>query len=213
MTKSIPLLSSLPMCHAQRHGYIWLVCEAGHVIILHFWNIIVVGKWQMESLEMWRFVCHRVKSPALFIFQKKIELSTSGSEVPDAHRTNCLKTALHKRWQPRLNSKPSAGSRLLLKCDGTRAETWFRLCSQTDKYISFGLVRASVQSTAGSRGVHISGSNAGYTMFRRSVKGTGYTLHSKFSLSLPFPCVTVCHHFSTGVYIYPPDEGSVYFEL
>ena len=37
--------------------------------------------------------------------------------------------------------------------------------------------RASVQSTAGSRGVCISGSNAGYTMFRGSVKGTDYPLH------------------------------------
>ena len=36
---------------------------------------------------------------------------------------------------------------------------------------------ASVQSTAGSRGVRISGSNAGYTMFRGGVKGTGYPLH------------------------------------
>ena len=35
----------------------------------------------------------------------------------------------------------------------------------------------AVQSTAGSRGVRISGSNAGYTMFRGSVKGTGYPLH------------------------------------
>jgi len=36
---------------------------------------------------------------------------------------------------------------------------------------------ASVQSTTGSRGVRISGSNAGYTMFRGSVKSTGYPLH------------------------------------
>jgi len=36
---------------------------------------------------------------------------------------------------------------------------------------------ASVQSTTGSRGVRISGINAGYTMFRGSVKGTGYPLH------------------------------------
>jgi len=59
---------------------------------------------------------------------------------------------------------------------------------------------ASVQSTAGSRGVHISGSNAGYTTFRGSVKSTGYPLHSPASLSLPLPCVTVCHHISAGVY-------------
>jgi len=32
---------------------------------------------------------------------------------------------------------------------------------------------ASVQSSTGSRGVRISGSNAGYAMFRVSVKGTG----------------------------------------
>ena len=39
------------------------------------------------------------------------------------------------------------------------------------------------------------------TMFRGSVKGTGYPLHSPVSLSLPLPCVTVCHHISTGVYL------------
>ena len=58
---------------------------------------------------------------------------------------------------------------------------------------------ASVQSTAGSRGVHISGSNAGYCMFRGIVKGTGYTVHSTASPSLPLSLVTVCHHISTGV--------------
>ena len=58
---------------------------------------------------------------------------------------------------------------------------------------------ASVQSTTGSRGVRISGSNAGYTMFRGSVKSTGYLLHPPVSPSLPLPCVTVCHHISTGV--------------
>ena len=36
---------------------------------------------------------------------------------------------------------------------------------------------SSVQSTTGSYGVRISGSNAGYTMFRGSVKSTGYPLH------------------------------------
>jgi hypothetical protein len=46
---------------------------------------------------------------------------------------------------------------------------------------------ASVQSTTGSRGVHISVSNAVYTMFRGSVKSTGYPLHSPVSPSLPPP--------------------------
>jgi len=51
---------------------------------------------------------------------------------------------------------------------------------------------ASVQSTTGSRVVRISGTNAGFTMFRGSVKRTGYPLHLSVSPSLPLPCVTVC---------------------
>ena len=85
-----------------------------------------------------------------------------------------------------------------MKCDGTRAETRFRLSAKrTSPFKSAG---ASVQSTTGSRGVRISGSNAGYTTFRGSVKGTDYPLHSPVSPSLPLPCVTVCHHISSGVY-------------
>jgi hypothetical protein len=68
---------------------------------------------------------------------------------------------------------------------------------------------ASVQSTTDSRGVRISGNNAGYTTFRGSVKSTGYPLHSPVSPSIPLPCVTVCHHISTGLYIYSTAGGSV----
>ena len=88
--------------------------------------------------------------------------------------------------------------RLRLKCDGTRAETRFRLSAeQTSPFKSAG---ESFQSTTGSRCVRITGSNAGYTMFRGSVKGTGYPIHSPVSPSLPLPWVTVCHHISTGLY-------------
>jgi hypothetical protein len=70
-----------------------------------------------------------------------------------------------------------------LQRDGTRTETRFRLSAKrTSPFKSAG---ASVQSTAGSRGVRISGSNAGYTVFRGSVKSTGYPLHSPVSPSLP----------------------------
>ena len=85
-----------------------------------------------------------------------------------------------------------------LKCDGTCAETRFSLSAKRTS--PFKLTRESVQSTTGSRGVRISGSNAGYTMFRGSVKSTGYSLHSPVSPSLPLPCVTVCHHISNAVY-------------
>jgi len=64
----------------------------------------------------------------------------------------------------------------------------------------FKLAGVSVQSTTGRLGVRIRGSNAGYTMFRGSVKGTGYPFHSPVSPSLPLPCVMVCHRVSTGLY-------------
>jgi hypothetical protein len=59
---------------------------------------------------------------------------------------------------------------------------------------------ASGQSTTSSRVVRISGSNTGYTMFRGSVKGTGYPIYSPVFSSL-LPCVTVCCHISTGLYL------------
>ena len=86
--------------------------------------------------------------------------------------------------------------RLRLKCDGTRAETRFRLSAKRTS--PFKSAESSVQSTTGSRGVRISGSNAGYT--QGSVKSTGYPLHSPVSPSLPLPCVTVCHHLSIVMY-------------
>ena len=89
-------------------------------------------------------------------------------------------------------------SRGQLKCDGTSAETRFRLSAKRTS--PFKLAGASVQSTTGSRGVRISGSNAGYTMFQGSEKSTGYPLHSPVSPSLPLPCVTEYHHISNAVY-------------
>jgi hypothetical protein len=88
-------------------------------------------------------------------------------------------------------------------------------------------VGASVQSTAGSRGVRISVSNAGYTVFWGSVKGTGYPLHSpvspftsppvrhlvpsRFSWSLTSNISSPCHisnycrikYFRRNVYMFP----------
>jgi len=88
--------------------------------------------------------------------------------------------------------------RLRLKRDGTRAETRFRLSSKRTS--PFKLSGALFQSTAGSRGVGISVSNAGYTTFRGSVKNTGYPLYSPVYPSLPLPCVTVCHQVSNPLY-------------
>jgi hypothetical protein len=110
-----------------------------------------------------------------------------------------IKKLSSPRNSPLLKSLLSYRSRLRLKCDGTRAETIFRLSAKrTNPFKSAG---ALIQSTTGSRDVRISGSNAAYTTFRVNVKDTGYPLHSPISPSLPLTCVTVCHHISTVLYV------------
>jgi hypothetical protein len=104
-------------------------------------------------------------------------------------------TVFRKTYVP---MNKAATTRLHLKRDGTRAENRFRLSAK--RTIPFKTAGASFQSSNGSGGVRISGSNVGYTMFRGSVKSTGYSLHSPLSPSLPLSCVIACHHISTGLY-------------
>jgi hypothetical protein len=88
--------------------------------------------------------------------------------------------------------------KLHLKCDSTRAESRFRLSAKRTS--PFKSSRVSVQSTTGSRGVRVSGSKAGYTMFRGSVKSIEYALHSPVSPSIPSrasPCAITFHLDST----------------
>jgi len=90
--------------------------------------------------------------------------------------------------------------RLRLKCDGTCAETIFRLSAQrTSPFKSEG---ESVYSTTGRRAVHIS--LQGLYCLCKPVFCSHVTycvlLHSLVSPSLLLPCVTVCHHISNAVY-------------
>jgi hypothetical protein len=88
-----------------------------------------------------------------------------------------------------------------------RAETRFRLSAK--RINPFKSAGASVQSTTGSRGMPISGSNVGYTMIRSSVKSTGYPLHSPVSPSLPLPRHRVPSHFNWTLPLYAYDVYSV----
>jgi hypothetical protein len=115
---------------------------------------------------------------------------------PNVIRVN---KSIRMRWEEHVARMGDTRSRLRLKCDGTRTEKSFRLLAK--RTIPFKSAEALVQSTTGSRVVSISGSNVGYTMFRGSMKSTGYPIHSPVSISLPLPCVTMCHHISTGLYI------------
>jgi len=91
--------------------------------------------------------------------------------------------------------------RLRLKCDGTRAETRFRpSAKRTSPFKSAG---ESFQSTTGRRDVHISLQGLYCSckpVFCCHVTLNGYPLHPLVSPSLLLPCVTVCHHISTGLY-------------
>ena len=91
---------------------------------------------------------------------------------------------------------------LHLKLDGTRAETRFRLSpKRTSPFKSAG---ASVQSTAGSRGVRISVSNAGYTTFRSSVRVLATHSIRQFPLHFPSrasPCAIRFHTHSNNEHL------------
>ena len=99
--------------------------------------------------------------------------------------SHLLSPNFHIKFHSYLVSEQCAGCRPRLKCDGTRAETRLRLSAKRTS--PFKSAESTVQSTTGSRGVCIKGSGAGYTMFRGSVKGTGYPLHSPVFPSLPLP--------------------------
>jgi len=75
------------------------------------------------------------------------------------------------------------------KCDATCTETRFRLSAK--RMSPFKLAGASVQSITGSWGVHISGSNAGYTM--SEVVWRVLANHSICQFPLHFPShVSLC---------------------
>ena len=91
-------------------------------------------------------------------------------------------------------------ARARLKRDGTRAETRFGLSKQwTSPFKSAG---ESVQSTAGSRGVRISGQTMDRPCSEAQCKSSGYPFQSPISPLLPLPRVTVCHHVSNGLYLF-----------
>jgi hypothetical protein len=92
--------------------------------------------------------------------------------------------------------------RLHLNCDSTRAENRFRLRAKGTS--PFKSARASFQLTTGRRAVHISLQGLYCSckpVFCCLVTLTGYPLHSIVSPLLLFPCVTACHHISTGLYL------------
>ena len=98
----------------------------------------------------------------------------------------------------RVSTAPIIRSRARSKRDGTCAETRFGLSAKrTSPFKSAGV---SVQSTAGSQGVWISGQQLYRPCSVVQFEAAGYPLHSHLSPSLPLPCVTVCHQIPNALY-------------
>ena len=99
-----------------------------------------------------------------------------------------------------------------LKHDGTRAETRLRLSPKgTSPFKSVG---ASIQSTTGSRGVPIGGSNAGYTTFRGSVRVLATHSIRQFLLHFPSPaspCAIRFQTHSTALLLDRGTEGTILY--
>ena len=141
--------------------------------------------------------------------QRPVTHRIGGWDVPRVDMEKCVAQKIsltHWVSNPITVQHIASSCRLRLKCDVTRAETRFRLSAK----------RASPFKSAGGRQFSrllaaevcaISGSNAGYAMFRGSVKGTGYPLHSPVSLhfrSHASPCAITFQLESTDYAIPAP---------
>jgi len=103
---------------------------------------------------------HKVKILYGIVYRSLYQLAIKQAE----HTIVSDRTLLHATVRVAIfNMITQNKSRLRLKCGGIRAETTFRLSAKRTR--PFKSAGTSVQSTTGSRGVRISCSNAGYTMF------------------------------------------------
>jgi len=185
------ILHSVVTCHPSDHHSVLTVPETVMMIVPN--GIIADMYCVFLQLEFCEEMCGLACSLEVSLIRN---VNTIFNNNP--LRENCISV---QHPPPQHTGSINTGTDQL-ECDGTRAETRFSLSAQRTS--PFKLAGASVRSTTGSRGVRISGSNVsnvGYTMFRGSAKGTGYPLYSPVSPSLSLPCVTVCHHISSGVYI------------
>jgi hypothetical protein len=154
-----------------------------HTSFVNKWHLRFHVKWTRGWLEVNK--SKRVVNLILYVYDTGISNKTIRSKCKILLSLIFLKPGW-QWWIPICRSGLAAGCRLRLKCDGTRAETRFRLSAKrTSPFKSAG---ASFQSTTGSRGVRTSSSNAGHTKFW----GMGRVLstHSIRQSPLQFPSRT-----------------------
>ena len=147
-------------------------------------------------------------SPSWFLWtqqeSKKPTEANAGTDVTGSSR-KWRQSATWRSWQTAakylLRYVAAHTGRVRSKRYGTRTETRFRLSpKRTGPFKSAGV---SVQSTAESRGVRISISNAGYTMFRGSVRVLATHSIRQFPFHFPSrasPCAIRFQTNSTRVF-------------
>jgi hypothetical protein len=182
------------MAHAQKPEFVLLIskcdgtCAETRIRLTAFemwWNM---RRNQNSSYCVWNVMAH-VQKPEFVLLRLKCDGSCA--------ETRIRLTAFEMWWHMHRNQNSSYRVWNVM-AHAQKPEFVFRQNGRV-YFNRRGRGGGSVQSTTGSRGVRISGSNAGYTMFRGSVKSTGYPLHSPIYPSLPHPWVTVCYHISTGL--------------
>jgi hypothetical protein len=134
-----------------------------------------------------------------------LNIRTNGRSLGTSKKATLLRKSGSTRQKSAsaTSSKECSGrSRLRLKCDGTRAEIRFRLSAKRTS--PFKSVGASVQSTTGSRGVRIGGSNVGCTVFRGSVRVLATTPFASFPFTSPPVSHRVPSHFNWTLPLIPP---------
>jgi len=211
------------MAHAEKPDFVLLRLKCDGTCTETRFRLTAFEMWwhmrwnQISSSCVWSVMAH-AQNPDFVLLRLKCD----GTCAETRFRLTAFEMWLHMCrnqissycvWNVMAHAQKPDFVSLRLKCDGTCAETRFRLITfemwwhtRRNQISSFGETEeffwigsgVSVQSTTGSRSVHMCGSNAGYIMFRGSVKGTGYPLHSSVSPSLPLSCVTVCHYVPTG---------------
>ena len=140
-------------------------------------------------MQLWQY-CLLVTARSLYMFLTLFASIIRSTAVGNWPWTSLLDIHHPDPWHAPV-AATTVFSRARAELDGTRAETRFRLSpKRTSPFKSAG---ESVQSTAGSRGVRISVSNAGYTTSRGRVRVLATHSIRQFPLHFPSrasPCVT-----------------------
>jgi hypothetical protein len=144
-------------------------CHCSHLLYIKYFSMLKCCFYTHTRMECFigpvsRFLITQRLTFPLFCTRSE-DLQLLGHDLPHRSRRQQTRCVIYRVSYVRTRNQTMRHEirRGQLKRGGKRAEYRFRLSAKRTS--SFKSAGASVQSTTGSRGVRISGSNAGYTMF------------------------------------------------